>query len=361
MNGMKYRYLFCIVCFIYSLQCTAQVIVKANDPHIHYMGRVVMSDSAAELSWSATSVTINFKGTGVTATLKDERSDNNYDVIVDGKVISVLHPERAKKDYKLVFNLPYGKHTIQLFKRTEWAMGKSWFYEFELNKGGSVLSPPLAKKHKIEFFGNSITCGYADLDTTGKDRGTSPYEDGYVSYAAITARHFNAEFYNTSKSGIGITVSWFPLIMPEMYNRLDATDPNSKWDFSKYTPDVVVINLFQNDSWITNMPSNDQFKARFGSTPPSPDFIIKAYRDFVKTIRSTYPRAQIICILGSMDATKPGSPWPGYIEKAVAELHDKRIYTHFIPYKNTPGHPSAKEQQAMADDLIAFIERNIKW
>ena len=358
---MNYKQLLIPVCIVISVHCCAQTLVKASDPHIHYMGRIILRDSAAELSWSANSATINFYGTGVSAMLKDERSDNNYDVIVDGHVISVLHPETAKKNYVLASGLQPGKHTLELFKRTEWAMGKTWLYGFTIDNGGKILQPPPAKKHKIEFFGNSITCGYADLDTMGKDRGTSPYEDGYISYAAITARHFNAEFHNTSKSGIGIMVSWFPLIMPEMYDRLDATDPNSKWNFSKYTPNVVVINLFQNDSWITNMPNNEQFKARFGSTPPSPDFIIKAYRDFVKTIRRTYPSAQIICILGSMDATKPGSPWPGYIDKAVAELHDKRMYTHFIPYKNTPGHPSAKEQQAMADDLIAFIDRNIKW
>jgi len=358
---MKYRYLFSIVCLVYSLQCSAQVIVKANDPHIHYMGRVAMRDSAAELTWSATSVKINFSGTGVKAILKDERSDNNYDVIIDGRVVSILHPEKTKKDYILASDLPYGKHRLELFKRTEWAMGKTWLYGFELDEGGKILPPPPAKKRKIEFFGNSITCGYADIDTTGKDRGTSPYEDGYISYAAITARHFDAEFHNTSKSGIGITVSWFPLIMPEMYDRFDATDPNSKWDFTKYTPDVVVINLFQNDSWITNMPNNEQFKARFGTAAPSPNFIIKAYRDFVATIRKTYPKAQIICVLGSMDATKPGSPWPGYIDKAVAQFHDKRIYTHFIPYKSTPGHPNAKEQQVMADDLIGFIENNIRW
>jgi hypothetical protein len=33
---------------------------------------------------------------------------------------------------------------------------------------------------------------------------------------------------------------------------LDPVDSTSKWDFSGYTPDVVVINLFQNDSWLVN-------------------------------------------------------------------------------------------------------------
>ena len=58
-----------------------------------------------------------------------------------------------------------------------------------------------------------------------------------------------------------------------------------------------------------------------------------------------------------MDATKAGSKWPGYIDAAVASLKDKNVTTHFFPYKATPGHPKLKEQQAMADALIAFIEK----
>jgi hypothetical protein len=358
---MRYKHFLLAICLGISLQCAAQSVIKANDPRIQYSGRIAMTDSTAELSWPASSIKINFTGTRIRATLADERSDNNYNVIVDNKVVSVLHPLQAKKEYVLAEGLKPGKHTLELFKRTESNMGKTWFYQFGLREGSKILPPPPVQKRKIEFFGNSISCGYADEDTTGKDRGTSPYENGYLSYAAITARHFNAELHNTSKSGIGITVSWFPLTMPEMYDRLDATDPLSKWDFSKYTPDVVVINLFQNDSWIVTLPKNDQFKARFDTIPPTPEFIINAYANFVKSIRGKYPNAHIICILGSMDATKEGSPWPGYIDKAVASLNDNNIFTHFIPYKNTNGHPTLKEQQAMADDLIAFIEQHIKW
>ncbi len=356
---MNFRYVILFLITSISINCVAQTTIKVSDPHIRYTGRIAMTDTAAELSWSATDIKVNFNGTGISTTLRDERSDNNYNVIIDGKVLNILHPAHEKKNYVLASGLPAGNHTLELFKRTEWAMGKTWFYGFALDKGAKVLPAPAPKKRRIEFFGNSITCGYADIDTTGQDRGTSAYENGYISYAAITARHYNADFVNTSKSGIGITVSWFPLVMPEMYDRLDATNPSSKWDFSKYTPDVVVINLFQNDAWLVNMPANDQFKAKFGTTPPTPEFIINAYANFVKNVRSKYPKAHILCILGSMDATKEGSPWPGYIEKAVASLNDKNIYTHFIPYKNTNGHPSAKEQQAMADDLIAFIDKTI--
>ncbi|WP_114937483.1 SGNH/GDSL hydrolase family protein [Mucilaginibacter endophyticus] len=359
----KLYFLILFIAFTGTINtCAAQsIILKSKDQRIRYTGRINQTDEAAELYWTGSSLKINFNGTGASALMQDERGENYYTIIVDDKVINTIHLDNTKQAYTLAENLPAGKHTLELFKRTEWDKGKTLFYQFILAKEATALPPPEAKKRKIEFFGNSITCGYADEDTTGQDRGSAPYENGYLSYAALTARHFDAQYVCTSKSGIGITVSWFPLIMPEMYNRLDPTDPTSIWDFKKYTPDVVVINLFQNDSWIVNQPNNPQFKERFGTKAPEPDQIIKAYKDFVKNIRKAYPKAQIICALGSMDATKAGSPWPGYIEKAVAALNDKQIYTHFIPYKNTPGHPSLKEQQAMADDLIAFMEKTVKW
>jgi hypothetical protein len=344
-----------------TASCVAQQAIKSNDAHVHYMGRVDVQADKAMLSWPGTSIKINFKGTGVKAVLKDEHGENYYNIIVDGKVVQKINIDTLKHEYTLAANLPIGEHHLELFKLTEWDKGKTWFYRFNLNARAELLAAPESKKRRIEFFGNSITCGYAVLDTTGKDRGDAPYEDNYQSYAAITARYFDAEYYCTAKSGIGVLVSWFPLIMPEMYNRLDATDPQSRWDFKKFTPDVVVINLFQNDSWIVTQPQNAQFKARFGTTAPTPRDIVKAYEAFVKTIRATYPKAQIICALGNMDATRKGSAWPGYVEQAVKNINDKQIYTHMFPFKNTPGHPSIKEQQAMATDLIGFIEKNVKW
>lgn len=340
----------------------SQQAIKSSDTHIHYMGRINFEDSAAELSWPGSSATINFTGTGVKAVLKDQYGTNYFKVIVDGKPLPDIQLDSSvKQTYTLVSGLPTGKHQLELFKRTEWTFGKTWLYSFELDSNTTIASAPPVKKRKIEFYGNSITCGYAVLDTAGQDRGSAPFEDNYLSYANITAQHFNAKYSCIARSGIGVLISWFPMIMPEMYDRLDPTDSTSKWDFSKYTPDVVVINLFQNDSWLVVQPQQPEFKHRFDTIPPASNQIIVAYENFVRNIRAKYPQAQIICALGSMDATKQGSPWPGYIQEAVTNLHDNRITTHFFPYKNTPGHPSKTEQQAMADDLISYMEQHIKW
>ena len=106
------------------------------------------------------------------------------------------------------------------------------------------------------------------------------------------------------------------------------------------------------------MPARKQFKARFGITKPFPEFLVNAYASFLKSIRSKYCRATIICSLGNMDATTKGLVWPGYIETAVASLKDKKIVTHFFPYKNSGNHPKVIDQKAMANALIQFIETN---
>jgi hypothetical protein len=334
--------------------------VPFSDKHISYEGRIPYTNDAAVLTWPGTSVRINFKGSNISGTFKDQDTSNYYNVIIDNDSVYELHFNPTKQTVVLANDLPYAKHSLQLFKRTEWDKGKTWFYGFEIEGKNKLLKPAKLPKRKIEFFGNSITCGYAINDMAG-DSPTGFYENNYDAYAAITARHFNAQYVCTSKSGIGIMVSWFPLIMPEMYNRLDPTDSSSKWDFSKYTPDVVVINLLQNDSWIIKLPDNEQFKNRFGTQAPDSKFIINAYKNFAQTIRKTYPHAQIICMLGSMDITKEGSRWPGYVKKAVDGLNDGNFFTYIAPYKNTPGHPKIKEQQMLADGLIHFIEEHIKW
>ena len=335
--------------------------IAFNDANLYYQGRILYGDSAAELSWPGTSVTINFKGTSLSALLKDSDTANYYTVIIDGKYITKIHTEPIKKSYVLAKKLKNKKHSIQLFKRTEWDKGKTWFYGFEIPAAARILKPMDTPKRKIEFYGNSITCGYAIEDSSGKDSPVGYFENNYLSYAAITARHFNATYSCVSRSGIGVMVSWFPLIMPEMYDRLDPMDSTSKWDFKNYTPQVVVINLFQNDSWIVKLPDHEQFKSRFGNEAPDEKFIVGSYKNFIVSIRNKYPAASIICTLGNMDATKEGTPWPGYVKQAVDKVNDPNIYTLFFKYKNTPGHPKVSEQQDMADSLIDFIQKNITW
>ncbi|GAB1855461.1 SGNH/GDSL hydrolase family protein [Flavobacteriaceae bacterium MHTCC 0001] len=337
-------------------------VVDCSNPQIEYSGRINHSpENGAELYWSGTSIKLNFEGKSIAALLADEKGDNYYNVILNNDSVFMIRPDTTKSYHVIAKDLPKGKHTIELFKRTEWDRGKTSFYGFKIKGNPKLLSKHPESKRKIEFYGNSITAGYAVEDLSGKDSPDSTYTNNYLSYAAITARHYDAKYHAICKSGIGVTVSWFPLIMPEMYDRLTPEDPTSKWDFSLYTPDIVVINLFQNDSWIVNRPDFEQYKMRFKDIIPDEEYLVNAYQKFVTAIRNKYPKAKIICMLGNMDITRKGSKWAEYVTKAVGNLNDKNMYTLFVPFKETPGHPSIKEQEIIAESLIKFIDKHIVW
>lgn len=338
------------------------MVISPTNVDISYHGRVGFAkDSiASEIYWSGSGFKIDFEGTDLSVFLKDEHFQNYFNIIIDGDSITLLRPDTVKTLYHIAKNLPEGKHRVELFKRTEWTRGTTWFYGAVLNANAELLHQTVSSR-SIEFYGNSITCGYGVEDYSGNDSPDSIYTNNYLSYAAITARHFNADYTCISRSGIGLTISWFNQIMQEIYARKNPNDPESVWRFSEYPKDVVVVNLFQNDSWLLKRPDHVEYKRRFRYFEPTPRHIVGTYSSFIGTLRTQYPLAHIVCLLGNMDITQAGSPWPGYVTEAVNSLNDAKIHTLFVPDKHSSGHPHIKEQQIIADELIQLIEEKINW
>lgn len=348
--------------FLLSCQEKKEVFVNFSNPELDYSGRVNFDNKkVAEFYWTGTSIKMNFEGENVSAILKDESGDNYYNVIIDNKLKAIIQPDTIKKTYTLAYNLSKGKHTIELFRRNDWNRGKTQFYGFKINNNAKLLPKTESTSRKIEFYGDSISVGYANEDTSGADSPLGFNTNNYLSYAALVARHYDAKYQCICKSGTGVTVSWHPLTMDELHNRLVPLHAESLWDFSLYQPEIVVLNLFQNDSWLVNLPEHKEFKKRFGTTAPTDKYIVEAYQTLVSKIRSHYPQANIICTLGSMDAVKNGSKWRDFIEMAVCKMKDQKIFTHYMPYNNSKGHPSILDHQQMAKSLIKFIDQNIKW
>jgi len=174
--------------------------IPFDDEKIEYMGRIRKTDSSTEIYWSGSSIKIVFVGTSVNAVLQDEKGDNYFNIIVDDNCLDILRPSTSKKKYELAQDLRYGKHTVQLFKRSEWTQGKTHFYGFYLNRDAEILTVLPKEKH-IEFYGDSITCGYVMEDFSGADSSDPIYTNNYKSYAALTARYFNAKYSCIARSG----------------------------------------------------------------------------------------------------------------------------------------------------------------
>ncbi len=357
-----YAYIFVITIILLGCQNRSFRTIYPNNDHLKYVGRINFDNSNSPIVyWSGSGVTMNFTGSSVSAILSDEKGLNYFNVIIDNKPEYALKLEEGEKNYLLADSLsPDSVHTISLLKRNEWNTGSTQFKGFCIGNG-KISKASKTNNRLIEFYGNSITAGYAIEDTTDKDRPDSTFTNNYKSYAALTARYFNADLHCIVRSGIGIQVSWERPIMPEIYNLTNPIDSASIWDFSKVEPNIVVINLMQNDSWLVNMPYHHEFKYRFGDQKPSEEQIIGSYASFISKIRNAYPNTHIICVLGSMEAVTDGSPWPGYIVKATDLLNDKKVYTHFFPHLVKNKHPGIEENKKMAASLISFIEENVDW
>ena len=336
-------------------EITLQVI-SPTDPNIQYHGRIDFSNAEAPiLYWAGTAVTANFKGTVLNVLMDDGNNENYYKVIIDGQEEQAVDfkTNSGQTNYPIKNDLEEGGHRVDIFRRIGAAKEGTKFLGLEVDSDHGLAAPPEFADLKIEFYGNSITSGHGVLDASRSNNSDYATWDNYYAYGAQTARNLDAQYRCISKSGIGLMISWFPLIMPEMYDRVDPADSNSKWDFSIWKPDIVVVNIFQNDSWLISRISPE----------PTSDHIIKAYEDFVLTLRSKYPSADIICALGNMDATKSNAPWPGYIESAVNNIKnthgDEKVYSMIFPFKNSGAHPTKSEQKAMADQLTSFIKENL--
>lgn len=340
---------------------SAATTIAPDHRNLQYTGRIDTANPAAPvLSWPNTAIAGNFTGSTLSIRLDDAQGKNYFNVFLDGDLSYpfVLEAAKGDKTYLVAQGLAPGRHSFLVTKRTEGEEGATVFRGLELADGAELLPPPPRPKRRIEFFGDSITSGMGNegadngRDDAGKDK------NSFMSYAAITARALDAEMHMTSQSGIGVMISWFPFTMPDFYDQLSAVgDNDSRWDFARWTPDVVVINLMQNDSWLIGRDHRLQ---------PEPDAQgrIAAYQKFVTRIRQLYPKAYIVCALGSMEATRAGSAWPGYVTAAVANLRkggDARIDTVFFPFTGYGQHPRVKQHQANAKQLTAFIRQKMDW
>lgn len=349
-------FVFLNVCF----SAISETLISADDKQIIYTGRIDFSDPKAPLiSWSGTSIKANFTGTSLAIVLDDQLGKNYFNVIIDGNDFSpyVLQAKKGNNTYVISKALGQSAHSVEIYKRTEGEEGSSQFKGLILDDKAKLLAPPARPSRRIEIFGDSITSGMGNEGAdNGADHLTSE-KNNYLAYGAIAARALKAELHTVSQSGIGIMISWFDFIMPQFYDQLDATGNNdSQWDFNQWTPQVVVINLLQNDSWLIDREKRLQ-------PIPNDQQRIAHYQDFVATIRQQYPDAYIICALGSMDATQ-NDKWPNYVRAAVNNMNtagDNKIDTLFFAFTGYSQHPRVAQHQANAKKLAGFIREKMHW
>ena len=228
------------------------------------------------------------------------------------------------------------------------------------------IEPLPEKKLKLEFVGDSITCGYGIDDEDRSHHFKTATEDATKTYAYKTAENLEADCSFISYSGHGIISGYTgdgqkaaAQTVPALYEKLGKTygsaddyiDLNEKWDFSRFVPDYIIINLGTNDSTYTL------------GDPARMEEFTEGYVDFLETVRKNNSGAHIICSMGVM-----GDSLFSCMEDAVGRYTeatgDKNVSTLRLPAQDgslgyaADWHPTESTNEIVAEVLTEYIREN---
>ncbi|MGN0114895.1 MAG: dockerin type I domain-containing protein [Acutalibacteraceae bacterium] len=331
---------------------------------IHLVGRGGYDKLALYLGFTDSGFEIKLNCEGdVSVRLSPGTSSAKVGIVIDGDydAMQVQDISTAAKKVTLAEGLSRGIHTIRFIKLTEFGITK--FTMKELTYCGYLLqADDYADSLKLEFYGDSITCGYGNLCTNGTSgAGGWKYQNGMQTYAAFAARALNAEFSVCSGSGYGIYTG-YPYDPENPDNpRLNTTqtiddimnigfwDKNNAavdWDFS-FDADVVVVNLGTNDQSFANIAKREL---------PDDEVYAKA-KELVDTIRLHNPDCYIIWLGGAM-GNYEGTYFHGAtVLNKLADDTENMIFYNELTRSNAggDGHPSVEQHKALAEQLVTLI------
>jgi hypothetical protein len=348
---------------------------EATADNVKILGRTVYVEDALWFANSVAGVEFTATGSQVTFNLKISGDPTRIGIFVNDKLVQRGLAKGAKKMCSVTVPLEDGENTVKFLKLSEGPQSNISIQSIEIDEGAEI-KPAAAKAHKMEFIGDSITCGYGidlplkDPETGKNNTFSTSSEDASKTYAYQIAEMFDADVNFFSGSGYGIWCSYGGSkenTMDQYYNQCGPHTWNSitaegytliesyDWDFSKYQPECVVINLGTND-W-----------SYFQSQGDTTDFE-ESYIDFLKMVRAGNPDAKIICTLGLM-----GADLFGEIESAVddykSETDDENVYTFELEpiMSGSEGyavdyHPTAASNtRAASKELGPYIAEVMGW
>ena len=330
-------------------------VVSPADPHIQYVGRIsTQNPERLKFSYPGTQINVAFNGT--TLRMKCKPGSGYFMAKIDeAEPYKVAFRGPRDSVVTLCTALPAGRHTARLMYCMEGYEYLPEFWGF-LTDGQLTDMDPLPTK-KFEFVGNSITCGYGNEGRLGE-----PFlfetENHYYGYAQLTMRRLGAVASIIARSGIGAYRNYAGpktgspgYNMPAQYEHTLYNDQSERWDFSRWQPDIVCINLGTNDL----------------STGPYDTALLKqGYQTLLKQVRTNNPKAKIVFLCGSMlngDVLALCKKILNEVTEEARKAGDKQVYRFdFSPQDGSLGygtdyHPSLERHQKMADELTPFLRQ----
>ena len=305
-------------------------VISPTDKNIQYIGRICFQNpQRPRFTYPGTQINARFTGTSLKLWAKP-RSGYFMAQIDQAEPFKVSMMGERDSVVTLATALPQGEHTIRLMYVIEGYELKPEFRGFILDKGASLLPPPPLPGRTIEFIGNSITCAYGNESVKESDHFEYETENHYLGYAQETCRQLEAcahvVAHVVARSGIGVYRSYGgpktgtpDNVMTAEYEYTNLYDRTERWDFSRYQPQLVCINLGTNDL------STNNYDVKLFQ---------QAYYRFVSQVRSHNPNAKILLLCGSMLNGKELEVCRRVLDEVAADAKkngDNQVYRFLHP------------------------------
>ena len=322
--------------------------IPASDARFRYDGRFDFVDTNAPvIIWQASRISLDFEGNTLGLDFDNSKGQCFFNAEVDGSNTVVEAREGKPVQSAELAGFGPGRHHLVLFKRSEADAGTVRFRGIELATGQKAWAPPApAYQLRMEFFGDSITVGACNEDGDTDQWDNRRTHNAALSYAALTADAFSADYRNIAVSGMGIATGWVDKKAGEVWDRSYPNPASPRADLTQWVPQVVFVNFGEND---------DSYPRAHGQ--PFPAGFTDGYIALVRAIRAAYPAAHIVLLRGGMFGGAQSEPLRQAWESAVTQLEatDPAI-SHFVFKHWTSNHPRVPDDRAMADELIAWLK-----
>jgi lysophospholipase L1-like esterase len=337
-------------------------VVSPTDKNIQYVGRICFDNpQRPRFTFPGTQINARFTGTSLRLWCKPK---SGYFVaqVDEGEPFKVAFTGDRGSVVTVATALPKGDHTVRLMYVIEGYELKPDFRGLILDSDACLLPPPPLPERTIEFIGNSITCGYGNEAMVPSDHFEYATENHYLGYAQLTCRALGAYAHVVARSGIGVYRCYNgpktgspDNVMTTEYEYTNLYDRSERWDFSRFQPQVVCINLGTNDL-STNNYDVKLLKA--------------AYKRFHRQVRDHNPKAKIVFLCGSMLGGKELDIAKRTMNEVVDEARhsgDTAVYRFdFTPANGSlkyvaDWHPSVWQHQLMAAELTAYLRTLMNW
>lgn len=345
-----------------SILPTALHSCYPDDFTVRPIGRSFYEGGVRYLSYSGSGIEFACKGEYVTIKLIDDsqgRYLNNhkarYAIYKDGVIVEDNILTESERLCTVTLDGYSIESVIKILKLSEAQYSAMGIGEISIY-GKERIKPTEEKELKIEFIGDSITCGYGIDEVNSNGYFTTATENFTKTYAYITAENLSADYSAVCFSGYGVYSGYTTGainaedVVPLYYDKACYLYGGREiiWDFTKSENDIVVINLGTNDaSYCAKSISGRQ------------EFTRK-YTDFIRQVRLCNPGAYILCVLGDMNNSLYScieSAVDDYINSSL----DFRVSAMTLEYKMGEndivinGHPGYMSNLYAATELTAKI------